>query len=97
MTTNQIPEDFPAVQAAIYGVALSLDSFLLNGIPYGVLQRAVIPGFLEKTADNLLRDLNSLEELAAVAPKINQAEVRQVLGVLRETCQQMISLVTGLI
>jgi hypothetical protein len=50
MNTNQPQDDFPEVQKAIYGVALSLDSFLINGILYGVIQRDFLPGFLEKTA-----------------------------------------------
>jgi hypothetical protein len=96
MNTNQHQDDFPEIQAAIYRVALSLDSFLLNGIPYGVLHGAVIPGFLEKTASNLLMPLASLEQLAAEAPASSQSRVREVLAALRVKCQQLIDLVTGL-
>jgi hypothetical protein len=97
MTTRQLPEDFPAVQAAIYGVALSLDSLLLNGIPYGVLHGAVIPGFLEKTADILLGDLKSLEEHVPDSPVSCQPKVREILAALRAKCHQLIDLLTGLI
>ena len=92
MNTNQQQDNFPEIQQAIYGVALSLDSFLLNGIPYGVLQRAVLPGFLEKTADNLLGDLANLEQHAPEAPAFGQSQVREVLTALRARCQQMIDI-----
>jgi hypothetical protein len=96
MSTKQLPVDFPEVQAAIYGVALSLDAFLLNGLPYGVLQRAVFPGFLQKTASNLMRDLASLEDQARRAPVTSPAEISEVLTSLRAKCQQLVDLVTGL-
>ena len=96
MNTNRSQDDFPEVQAAIYRVALSLDSFLLNGIPYGVLQEAFFPGFLEKVADNLLTPLSSLEQQAPHAPASSQSKVREVLAALRTRCRQMIDLVTGL-
>ena len=96
MNTKQLPVDFPEVQGAIYGVALSLDALLLNGIQYGVLQRAVFNGFLQKTADNLLRDLASLEEQAPHAPATSQPQVSKALAALRAKCQQLIHLVTGL-
>ena len=97
MNTKQLQDDFPEDQAAIYGVALSLDSFLLNGIPCGVLQHSVFPGFLEKTADNLLRDLARLEAQAPQAPLANQSKVSETLKALRDRCQQLIDLLTGLI
>lgn len=96
MTTNQLQEDFPTIQGAIYGVALSLDSFLLNGIPIGVLHRDVFQGFLEKTASNLLRDLASLEEEARHTPTAEQAQVTEILTKLRAKCQQLIDLVAEL-
>ncbi|MBV9125360.1 MAG: hypothetical protein JO112_18550 [Planctomycetes bacterium] len=96
MNPNQPQDDFPEVQAAIYRVALSLDSFLLNGIPYGVFQDTLFPGFLKKVADNLLTPLASLEHHARHAPVANQPKIRQVLALLREKCQQLIDLVTGL-
>ncbi|MCI0460961.1 MAG: hypothetical protein L0Z62_28780 [Gemmataceae bacterium] len=96
MTTDQPQIDFPVAQAAIYGVALSLDAFLLNGIPYGVLQRSGFSGVLEKTAGNLLRDLASLEVHAPHAPAADQPKVREALGALRAKCQQLIDLVTEL-
>jgi len=96
MNPKQFQDGFPEIQAAIYGVALSLDSFLLNGIPCGVLQRAVFPEFLEKTAGNLLRDLAILEQQAPHAAVANQPEVLAALGSLRAKCQELIDLVTGL-
>ena len=96
MNTTQIPTDFPEVQAALYGVALSLDSFLLNGIPYGVLQEAMFPGFLDKVAGNLLRDLATLEQHAPDTAAASQAKVRGLLASLRAKCQQLIDFVNGL-
>lgn len=96
MNTNQLQDDFPEVQAAIYGVALSLDSFLVNGIPYGVIHREFFNGFHEKTAGNLLRDLARLEAQALHAPIANQPKVTEALAVLRAKCQQLIDLLTGL-
>ncbi len=97
MIAKQPQDEFPTLQAAIYGVALSLDSFLLNGIAYGVLQRALFPGFLEKTADNLRRDLARLEEEVRVAPEANQPDVKACMVPLVERCRELIDLVTGLI
>ena len=96
MNTKQLPVDFPEIQGAIYGVALSLDALLLNGIQYGVLQRAVCNGFLQKTASNLLRDLTRLEEQAPHAPATSQPQDTKALAALRAKCQQLIHLVTGL-
>lgn len=96
MNTQQLPEDVPAVQDAIYGVALSLDSFLLNGIPCGVFQDALFPGFLEKVAGHLLRDLAILERQAADAPGVRQPRISQTLAALRASCQQLIDRVAGL-
>jgi hypothetical protein len=96
MNTKQSSADVPEVQAAIYGVALSLDAFLLNGIQFGVLQPTVGNGFLQKTASNLLRDLASLEEQGRHAPATSPPRVGEVLAALRATCQQVIELITGL-
>jgi hypothetical protein len=96
MNTKQSAVDFPEVQDALYGMALSLDAFLLNGIPNGLLQRALFNGFLEKTAGNLLADLASLEERACEAPVANQPKVTEILGALRAKCQELIDLVMGL-
>jgi hypothetical protein len=97
MNTNQQQDDFPEIQAAIYRVALSLDSFLLNGIPYGVIHRDIFNGFLEKTATTLLTALVSLEEEARHTPTTNQAKVTEGLARLRSSCQQLIDSVSGLI
>jgi hypothetical protein len=97
MTTKQMSVDFPEVQAAIYAVALSLDAFLLNGIQYGVLQQAVFPGFLQKTAGNLTRDLARLQEQAPHAPVGGQPRTAELLAALRSRCQELIDLVTALL
>jgi hypothetical protein len=96
MTTKQLPVDFPEVQGAIYRVALSLDSFLVNGIQYGVLQRAASDGFLERTASSLLSDLASLEEQVPSAPVTTQPRISELLTSLRAKCQELIDLVMGL-
>ena len=96
MATKQLPVDLREVQAAIYGVALSLDAFLVNGIPYGLLQQAVFPGFLQQTADHLMRDLAALEELGPQAPPASQPRNEELLTSLRATCQQLVELVMGL-
>ena len=96
MTTPQPAVDFPEAQSAVYGLALSLDAFLLNGIPCGVLQGGVFPGFLEKAGRNLMRDLAGLEEQASHDPNGNTPEVAAILASLRARCQQLIDLVAGL-
>jgi hypothetical protein len=96
MNTKQDNEDFPEVQAAIYRVSLSLDSFLLNGIPYGAIHGDVFNGFLEKTATNLLTELATLDQQAPHAPVADQPKVREILAALRVKCQEVIDLVTGL-
>lgn len=96
MNTKQLPNDFPESQAALYRVALSLDAFLLNGIPYGVIHREGFNGFVEKTAGNLLRELANLEAQAVHAPIANQSKVTEALAALRGSCQQLIDVVTGL-
>ncbi len=93
MNVKQPPENPPDVQAAIYRVALSLDSFLTNGIPFGLF---FTPGFLEKVAGILLKDLISLEECALDAPTDLQPNTKELLAGLRKSCQQMIDWVTGL-
>src|SRR5262249_54606786 len=96
MTANQLPAEFPDLQAAIYGVALSLDAFLLNGIPYGVIQRAVFTGFVENTAGDLLREIGNLETLVLQGPFASHRRVAEVLALLRARCQQLIDVVAGL-
>jgi hypothetical protein len=95
MSAKPLQVDFPDIQAAIYRVALSLDAFLISGIPYGLLQHAARGGFLQKTASNLLGDVAALEEEAQQAPA-RQPEVTPVLAALRAKCQQLIDVVTGL-
>lgn len=90
-------DDLQDEQTAIYRVALSLDAFLLNGIPYGVIPREDFHGFLEKTAGNLLTALAHLDEQASHTPAANQVKVTGVLGQLRAKLQQVIDSVTGLI
>lgn len=96
MTTRQFPVDLSEVQDAIYRLALSLDSFLVNGIQQGVLHRDVFPGFLDKTEQNLRRDLASLEEKALLVPGVSQPQVTAILASLMARCQQLIDLVNGL-
>jgi hypothetical protein len=96
MTTKESPVDFPEVQAAIYGVALSLDAFLMNGIPFGVVQQAVFPGFLQQTASNLMRDLARLEEQAPHARVGSQPMTTELLAALRARCRELIDLVISL-
>jgi hypothetical protein len=96
MDTKQLQPDFPEIQAAIYRVALSLDSLLLNGIPVGVIHRDLFNGFLQKTASNLLAELARLEEEAPHAAATSQSRVTELLAGLRERCQKLIELVTSL-
>jgi hypothetical protein len=92
----QTPVDLPAIQEAIYRFALSLDSFLVNGIQYGVLQHVASEGFLERAAGNVVRDLVHLEEMAQPDLPARQTRVTEMLSVLRAKCQQLIDLVRGL-
>lgn len=85
--------EFSAIQSAIYGVALSLDAFLVNGIPSGVLQPVVGIGFLQKTGGNLLRDVAGLEGLISGS---DQPRARPVMTALKEKCRQFIDHVMGL-
>ncbi len=96
MSMNVCHDNFPEVQAAIYRVALSLDSLLLNGISIGVVCGDVFNSFLQKTADDLLEALASLEQSASHAPATLHPKITEVLGTLRAKCQQLIDLVTGL-
>ncbi len=95
MITKQFELDLPAEQAPIYRLALSLDAFLVNGIQYGVLHR-VAPGFLQKTASNLMRDLASLDEQAQQAASDNRPRVVEVLASLKARCQRVVDLVNEL-
>lgn len=89
------PVDFPEVQAAVYGVALAVDSFLLNGIQYGVLHQ-LAEGFVEHAASSLPRELDGLEEQVRRTPATDLGEVTELLAALRGTCQRLVELVTGL-
>src|SRR4051812_24952512 len=96
MTTKQRPIGLQEVQGAVYRVALSLDAFLLNGIPYGVLQQVPAEGFVQKTTGSLLGDLVSLEEQVAHAPVVGQPKTAELLASLRARCEQLVDLVSGL-
>ena len=96
MSTNQLQVDIPEVQAAIYRVALSLDSFLLNGIPHGVMHRDVFAGFLQKLASGLLQVLANLDEQALCAPVTSPDKVKKALSALRAKVQQLIDLANEL-
>jgi hypothetical protein len=95
MPSNPSPVDFPEVQAAVYGVALDLDGFLLNGIMYGVLH-PWSEGFVQHAAGSLPTALASLEEQARQVSDADEAEVARLLASLRETSQRLVDLVTGL-
>jgi hypothetical protein len=96
MNTEQLQVNLPEVQAALYGVALSLDSLLVNGIPIAVFHRAAPEGFLHNLASNLMGDLEKLEEQAAHAAA-GRSGVPELLAELKTRCQQMVELLTGLI
>jgi hypothetical protein len=96
MNTIQNHNEIPDVQAAIYRVALSLDSFLMNGIPCGVIRQAYFNGFLQETAATLRTQLSDLETFIRQAPKDSQPKTREVLGALKGKCQELIDLVTEL-
>ena len=96
MDTNANKNEVTEVHAAISRVALSLDSFLMNGIPYGVIPRAGLDGFLEHVAGILQRDLANLEAQVTHAPAASQFKINDVLARLRVRCQQLIDLLTGL-
>ncbi|MBL8792994.1 MAG: hypothetical protein JNM56_03755, partial [Planctomycetia bacterium] len=51
----------PEMQSELSRVALSLEAFVVNGIPLGVMQSTSFPGFLGKVAGNLTRELDNLE------------------------------------
>ena len=90
--TQTIPLD---LQSAIYGAALSLDAFLLNGIQFGLLPRIAFGDFLQQTAGNLLRDLDTLDEQTGQALK-GEPEIPGVLSSIRSRCRMLIGLVMGL-
>ena len=78
------------IQAAIGRVALSLDAFLVNGIPNGVIHRAVFDGFLEKAAGNLLDHLTELEAQAQLFPVADRTKIIEILAALRAKVGQLI-------
>ncbi len=84
MSVTNTKASVPETQFALERVALSLDAFLLNGIPCGVIGNAVFGGFLEKTAGTLLDDLANLDACVAAED-------------LRAKCQQLIDLAKDLI
>jgi hypothetical protein len=90
MDTKQLPIGFSEEQAAIYGVALSLDAFLVNGIQYGVLRQALFPEFLQNAASALLSELARLEEQGPRATTASQPRAVAALRALRTECQQLI-------
>jgi len=96
MNTTQTRDHLSEIQAAIYGVALSLDSFVLNGITYGVLQRAIFAGFLEKTANNLSGEMAMLEDVAREIAASDERKAAAIVDELRAKGQELIDLVTTL-
>lgn len=97
MAVKQLPIESSDLQNGISKVALSLDAFLINGIQYSVLVQAGLTGLLTKTASNLIRDLDALEELISHVPSINQGKALSLLENVKSTSQELIQLVTGLI
>lgn len=90
MVTNHYTVDVPQLEPAIHGVALSLDAFFINGLQYGVLQQDTFPGFLQKTADNLMRDLSNLEDLASQMEAADRGFIQGTLTLLRDRIQQLV-------
>jgi len=84
----------PETQSALWRVALSLDAFVVNGIPLGVIQGAVLPGFLEKVSGNLTRELDDLEKRAASHGLTDSAATP--LTALRANCDALIRVVCEL-
>lgn len=83
------------LQSAIYRVALSLDSFLVNGIQFGLLQGVAFGDFLQRVAGNLQRDLESLEEEVDRAFS-SPTEAAEALASVRSRCEQLIDLLIEL-
>lgn len=96
MATKQLPVDIAELQSAIYRVALSLDSFLMNGIQYGVLERAAPDGFLERAANSLWSELARLEELVPSVPSPGGVTASEISALLRARCQELVDLIMGL-
>ena len=96
MLTKQQPELLPEIQMAIYGVALSLDSLLVNDIPNGVIHQHIFDDILPRITGSLLKELASVEEFALDTPFANESRARELLARLRTKCQQLIDLVIGL-
>jgi len=79
MSTIPVQENLSPVQAAIYGLALSIDSLLLNGIQYGAILHVGGNGFLRERADKLLGDLAALEQEISAVPVDLPAKCRELL------------------
>lgn len=96
MKTKQGPMDASDIQKAIYSVALSLDAILINGIQMGVFQQNIFPGFLQKTAGALERNLAILEEKVFQGTSPRQPKIKEIMAALQANCRQFIELVTDL-
>jgi hypothetical protein len=95
MTPAEYQDELLEVQKTIDRVALSLDSFLVNGIQYGVLNRAVSGDILRQTANRLknsLLDLNMHSDTAVTV----QAKVNYLISSLWARCEEVITVVNGL-
>lgn len=92
MTTQQLAIDRTPTESAIQQVALALDALLVNGIQCGVLHHDIHPGFLQKVAGKLLRDLSSLEQ--SLPP--NHPECTLIRATLTARSQELIDLLRGL-
>ena len=85
------------IQADIYRFALSLDSLLVNGIQYGVLQAGWYNGFVEKLSATLLNDLEVLGKHLPLAPVGEQQKASETIGEMRFEIACLIDLVVRLI
>jgi hypothetical protein len=93
-TTNTKTAAVPEMQSALWGVALSLDAFVVNGISLGVIQSICFPGFLAKVAGNLTRDLDDLEAHAVSQGPAGTGAA--LLKALRANCSELVRLVSEL-
>jgi len=96
MNTNQQTNGNSELQNAIWRVALSLDSLLLNGIPFCILSDTAPAGFMKKLANDLLGDVAALEacvqKLLPESPHASSVRITE----LRALVEQMFDAVTRL-
>ena len=88
MNSEMLLQDNSKIRDTICRVGLSLDSFLLNGIPYGVIHGHVFNGFLERAAGTLVDNLTALEAHCAD----DEPAMLKTVAALKTICQQLIGL-----